>query len=69
MKKVKQKTTEQLGDEIMQLLNGQKTSNSLITLIETTVGVANFMEIKGTDLIRFVLAEQKLYEIKEESND
>jgi hypothetical protein len=68
MKKVKQKTTQQLHDEIMQLFVGQKMSITLETLIETMVGVSNFMEVDSYDVIDMVVAELNIYrEIENET--
>jgi len=68
MKKVKQKTKEQLHDEIMQLFVGQKISITLETLIETMVGVSNFMEVDSYDVIDMVVAELNIYrEIENET--
>lgn len=68
MKKVKQKTTQQLHDEIMQLFVGQKISITLETLIETMVGVSNFMEVDSYDVIDMVVAELNIYrEIENET--
>ena len=61
-KKVKQKTTEQLHDEIMQLFIGQEMSTTLEILIQTTVGVANFMEVSNAELMYLVTHEMKIYE-------
>ena len=61
MKKVKQKTTDQLHDEIMQLFVGQEMSTTLAALIETMVGVSNFMEIERYDVIDMVVAELNIY--------
>jgi len=69
MKKIKQKTTEQLHDEIMNLFIGQEMGTTLIALVETLVGVADHMEIHGTDLIRLVLEEQAIYEEMAALND
>ena len=69
MKKIKQKTTEQLHDEIMNLFIGQEMGTTLVALVETLVGVADHMEVQGTDLIRLVLEEQAIYEEMAELND
>ena len=68
MKKVKQKTTDQLHDEIMQLFVGQEMSTTLEALIETMVGVSNFMEIERYDVIDMVVAELNIYRDMENEN-
>jgi len=68
MKKVKQKTKEQLHDEIMQLFVGQEMSTTLEALIETMVGVSNFMEIERYDVIDMVVAELNIYRDMENEN-
>ena len=68
MKKVKQKTTDQLHDEIMQLFVGQEMSTTLAALIETMIGVSNFMEIERYDVIDMVVAELNIYRDMENEN-
>jgi len=68
MKKVKQKTKEQLHEEIMQLFVGQEMSTTLAALIETMVGVSNFMEIERYDVIDMVVAELNIYRDMENEN-
>ena len=68
MKKVKQKTTDQLHDEIMQLFVGQEMSTTLSALIETMVAVSNFMEIERYDVIDMVVAELNIYRDMENEN-
>ena len=68
MKKVKQKTTDQLHDEIMQLFVGQEMSTTLAALIETMVAVSNFMEIERYDVIDMVVAELNIYRDMENEN-
>jgi hypothetical protein len=68
MKKVKQKTTDQLHDEIMQLFVGQEMSTTLAALIETMVAVSNFMEIDRYDVIDMVVAELNIYRDMENEN-
>jgi len=68
MKKVKQKTTQQLHDEIMQLFIGQKMSTTLEALIETMVGVSNFMEVDSYDVIDMVVAELNIYREMEDGS-
>ena len=69
MKKIKQKTTEQLHEEIMNLFIGQEMATTLEALIQTTVGVAEHMEIDRFDFMRLIMAELELYEEMEEHND
>jgi uncharacterized metal-binding protein len=61
-KKVKQKTIEQLHNEIMQLFIGQEMNTTLEILIQTMVGVANFMEVSNAELMYLVTHEMKIYE-------
>jgi hypothetical protein len=61
MKKIKEKTKEELHDEIMQLFLGQEMWTTLEALIETTVGVAEHMEIDRFDLMRLIMLELELY--------
>jgi len=67
MKKIKDKTKEQLHEEIMQLFLGQEMWTTLEALIETTVGVAEQMELDRFDLMRLIILELELY--KEMEND
>ena len=69
MKKIKEKTTEQLHDEIMQLFIGQEMSTTLVALVETLVVVADHMRVSNSDLLRLVLDEQLIYEEMAELND
>jgi len=62
MKKIKDKTKEQLHDEIMGLFLGQEMWTTLEALIETTVGVAEHMELDRFDLMRLIMSELELYE-------
>jgi hypothetical protein len=68
-KKVKQKTIEQLHDEIMQLFIGQKMGKTLVVLAETLVSVANFMEVSDADVMGLVLNELLAYKEMEKEND
>jgi len=61
MKKIKQKTTEQLHDEIMNLFIGQEMFTTLEALIQTTVGVAEHMEFDRFDFMILIMAELELY--------
>ena len=61
MKKVKQKTKEQLHEEIMQLFVDQKMSTTFESLMETMVCVSNFMEVEPFDVIDMVVAELNIY--------
>ena len=69
MKKIKQKTTEQLHDEIMNLFIGQEMATTLEALIQTTVGVAEHMEIDRFDFMRLIMAELELYEEMKNAKD
>jgi len=69
MKKIKQKTTEQLHEEIMNLFIGQEMATTLEALIQTTVGVAEHMEIDRFDFMRLIMAELELYEEMENAKD
>jgi hypothetical protein len=68
-KKIKQKTKEQLHDEIMQLFIGQEIEITMISLIETLVGVAEYVNLSNSDLLRLILDEQKIYEEMRLEND
>jgi len=61
MKKIKEKTKEQLHEEIMQLFIGQEMWTTLEALIETTVGVAEHMELDRFDLMRLIMMELEIY--------
>ena len=61
MKKIKEKTKEQLHEEIMQLFIGQEMWTTLEALIETTVGVAEHMELDRFDFMRLIMSELELY--------
>ena len=67
MKKIKEKTKEQLHDEIMELFLGQEMWTTLEALIETTVGVAEHMELDRFDLMRLIMLELEVY--KEMENE
>jgi len=69
MKKIKQKTTEQLHEEIMNLFIGQEMATTLESLIQTTVGVAEHMEIDRFDFMRLIMAELELYEEMKNAKD
>jgi hypothetical protein len=69
MKKIKQKTTEQLHEEIMNLFIGQEMSTTLEALIQTTVGVAEHMEVDRFDFMRLIMAELELYEEMENAKN
>jgi len=69
MKKIKQKTTEQLHEEIMNLFIGQEMATTLEALIQTTVGVAEHMEIDRFDFMRLIMAELELYEEMKNAKD
>ena len=62
MKKIKEKTKEQLHDEIMELFLGQEMWTTLEALIKTTVGVAEHMELDRFDLMRLIMSELEIYE-------
>ena len=68
-KKIKQKTAEQLHDEIMQLFVGQKMGKTLIVLAETFVSVANFMDVSDADVMALVVGELLSYQEMDEKND
>jgi len=62
MKKVKQKTTDQLHDEIMCLFIGQDMGTTLNALIETMVAVSNYLYVKPYDVVNMVVTELNIYE-------
>jgi len=69
MKKIKQKTTEQLHEEIMNLFIGQEMATTLEALIQTTVGVAEHMEVDRFDFMRLIMSELELYEEMENAKN
>ena len=69
MKKIKEKTKEQLHEEIMQLFIGQEMWTTLEALIETTVGVAEQMELDRFDLMRLIILELELYKEMKMTNE
>jgi len=69
MKKIKEKTKEQLHEEIMQLFIGQEMWTTLEALIETTVGVAEHMEVDRFDTMRLIMSELEIYEEMAAQND
>ena len=68
-KKIKQKTKEQLHDEIMQLFIGQKMGKTLVVLAETLASVANFMEVSDADVMGLLLGELLAYQEMDKKND
>jgi len=68
-KKIKQKTTQQLHDEIMKLFLGQEMSVTLEALVQTTVGIADFLEVPNIDLMYLIVNEMKIYEEMRNKND
>jgi hypothetical protein len=68
-KRIKQKTAEQLHDEIMQLFVGQKMGKTLVVLAETLVSVANVMDVSDADVMALVVGELLTYQEMDEKND
>ena len=68
-KRVKQKTVEQLHDEIMQLFVGQKMGKTLIVLAETLASVANYMEVSDADVMGLLVGELLAYQEMDKKND
>jgi len=68
-KKIKQKTKEQLHDEIMQLFVGQKMGKTLVVLVETLASVANFMEVSDADVMGLLIGELLAYQEMDKKND
>jgi len=68
-KRVKQKTVEQLHDEIMQLFVGQKMGKTLIVLAETLASVANYMEVSDADVMGLLVGELLAYQQMDKQND
>ena len=68
-KKIKEKTIDQLHDEIMALFIGQEMSTTLNALIQTTVGVADFLEVENADLMCLIVNEMQVYNEMDKEND
>jgi len=61
-KKIKDKTSDQLHEEIMQLFLGQEMSTTVVALIETLVSVTLYMEEDPLDILSLVVEEYRMYE-------
>lgn len=68
-KKIKQKTTQQLHDEIMQLFIGQKMGKTLVVLAETLASVANYMEVSDAEVMGLLANELIAYQEMDKQND
>ena len=68
-KKIKQKTTEQLHDEIMDLFIGQKSGVTLIAMVETLASMSKTMGVPSFDVVELVVEELAIYEEMEKQND
>jgi len=60
-KKIKEKTSDQLHEEIMQLFLGQEMSTTVVALIETLVSVTVYMEEDPLDILTLIIDEYKIY--------
>jgi hypothetical protein len=61
-KKIKDKTSDQLHEEIMQLFLGQEMSTTVVALIETLVSVTLYMEENPLDILSLIVEEYRMYE-------
>jgi hypothetical protein len=61
-KKIKDKTSDQLHEEIMQLFLGQEMSTTVVALIETLVSVTLYMEEDPLDILSLIVEEYRMYE-------
>jgi hypothetical protein len=61
-KKIKDKTSDQLHEEIMQLFLGQEMSTTVVALIETLVSVTLYMEEDPLDILSLIVEEYRMYQ-------
>jgi len=54
-KKPKEKTLEQLHDEIMDLFIGVSFKQSILSLVDTLTSVADYLEMPITDVIEMII--------------
>ena len=59
-KKPKEKTLEQLHDEIMDVFVGVSFKNSVLSLVDTLSSVTDFLDIPITDVIEMLIEEDRV---------
>jgi len=59
-KKPKEKTLEQLHDEIMDVFVGVSFKNSVLSLVDTLSSVTDFLEIPITDVIEMLIEADRV---------
>jgi len=59
-KKPKEKTLEQLHDEIMDVFIGVSFKNSVLSLVDTLSSVTDFLDIPITDVIEMLIEADRV---------
>jgi len=59
-KKPKEKTLEQLHDEIMDVFVGVSFKNSVLSLVDTLSSVTEFLDIPITDVIEMLIEADRV---------
>ena len=59
-KKSKEKTLEQLHDEIMDVFVGVSFKNSVLSLVDTLSSVTDFLDIPITDVIEMLIKADRV---------
>ena len=59
-KKTKEKTLEQLHDEIMDVFVGVSFKNSVLSLVDTLSSVTDFLDIPITDVIEMLIEADRV---------
>ena len=59
-KKPKEKTLEQLHDEIMDVFVGVSFANSVLSLVDTLSSVTDFLDIPITDVIEMLIEADRV---------
>ena len=59
-KKPKEKTLEQLHDEIMDVFVGVSFKNSVLSLVDTLSSVTDFLDIPITDVIEMLIEANRV---------
>jgi|GEM_PF-4496484 len=59
-KKPKEKTLEQLHDEIMDVFVGVSFKNSVLSLVDTLSSVTDFLDIPITDVIEMLIKADRV---------
>jgi len=59
-KKPKEKTLEQLHDEIMDVFVGVSFKNSVLSLVDTLSSVTDFLDIPITDVIEMLIEADRV---------